>query len=178
MADAFFSEAVVLLCDYNEEGALGIVINRVTEIQSPLVLDQMGVTDRGGIEGPVLWGGPVQPGAVFLTFSREPNAAAPMDNEDETTPIFRVAKDLLVSPSRDIIAAVSGDPGNPGAFLSLGYSGWAPGQLDNEIQRGSWIFMEIDRQLLFETPPEERYEACLLSLGVESGMIWMHPVNE
>ncbi len=83
MVDVFFSKTVILLCDYNEEGALGIVINRLTGIETNQVLDQMGVAERGGIEGPVHWGGPVQPGAVFLTFSREAEEAAEEDSEEE-----------------------------------------------------------------------------------------------
>jgi putative transcriptional regulator len=172
LVDAFFAKAVVLLCDYDEEGALGIVINRPTELDTDKVLAQMNVDPIGGIRGPVLWGGPVQPGAVFLTFSDLPELP------DEAGPVFQLSPRLHVTPDRAVIEAVSADVPNEGAVLSLGYAGWAPGQLDGEIQSGSWIWMEADRELVFSTPAEDLHEACIKSIGVPSSMLWMHPVTE
>ena len=172
MLDVFFSKTVILLCDYSEEGAMGIVVNRLTGIETKQVLDQMGVTRRGGLQGPVHWGGPVQPGAVFVTFTRE------QVGHEEEEGIFEVSSTLGVSPSKNVIETTSAMVDVSGAFLSLGYAGWGPGQLDEEIESGSWIFMELDEDLLFQTPTEERWERCIASIGVPSEMIWMQPVNE
>ena len=87
-------------------------------------------------------------------------------------------EDALTWKKRREIEAVAADAENPGAFLSLGYAGWAPGQLDGEIQTGSWIHMEIEPKVLFSLPAEERWQHCIDSLGVDPMMIWMTPVNE
>ena len=173
MVDVFFSKTVVLLCDYDEEGALGVVVNRLTGLDADKVLLQMGVHDGGGLEGPVHWGGPVQPGAVFMTFTRP---AAGESSLDEA--VFEIAGGIAVSPSRDMIQAVAGNADGGKAFLSLGYAGWAAAQLDAEIESGSWIFMDADEDILFDTPPDERWQKCIDSIGVDPAMIWMKPVSE
>ena len=178
MVDVFFAKTVGLLCDYNEEGALGIVVNRTTELHPDEVLEQMEVSDGGGIRGPVLWGGPVQPGAVFLTYSRLPKALEPQEDDEDVEPVFHLAPRLQVSPSREVIQAVSADDGNPGAFLSLGYAGWGAGQLDEEIQSGSWIFTEVDPSALFDVPADDLYDHCIDTLGVAENQLWMIPINE
>ncbi len=173
MVDIFFSKTVVLLCEYNAEGAIGIVINRLTGLDADKVLDQMEVDDGGGITGPVFWGGPVQPGAVFLTFARPSIGDGKQDEA-----VFQLSEKVGVSPSREVIEAIAGDSENPGAFLSLGYAGWAPGQLDGEIETGSWIWLDIDPAIVFELPPDERWQHCIDSLGVDPSLIWMTPVSE
>jgi len=178
MVDVFFANTVVLLCDYNAEGALGIVVNRTTELDPDEILEQMKVTDGGGIRGPVLWGGPVQPGAVFLTYSRLPEGVTSSEEDEETEPVFHIGPKLQVSPSREVIRAVSADDGNPGAFLSLGYAGWGAGQLDEEIQSGSWIFTEVDPIALFRVPADELYDHCIDTLGVAAHQLWMVPIDE
>ena len=172
MVDVFFSRTVVLLCDYNEEGAIGIVVNRVSGVQAHQVLDQLGIPDSGPIQRSVLWGGPVQPGAVFLTFGGERPGTAPLD------PLFRLQAGLHVSPARAVIQAVARERERGPAFLSLGYAGWASGQLDGEIRTGSWIPMEIDPEILFETPIDVRWDHCRRTLGVLQEQVWMQPVDE
>lgn len=174
MVDVFFSKAVILLCDFSEEGAMGIVINRLTGIESSQVLDQMGVPAQGGLSGPVLWGGPVQPGAVFVTFARDSIDAEDSDEDH----IFEISSGLAVSPSQGVIELASATEDLSGAFLSLGYAGWGPGQLDEEIESGSWIYMELDESLVFGVPPHERWDRHIASMGVPPEMIWMKPVSE
>ena len=172
MIDPNFSRTVVLLCDYGEGGALGLVVNRKTDIPLAEVLRQMEIPDDGGICGPVLWGGPVQPGSVFLTFSGK------SPESDQENPIFSIGEGLHVSPSRQIIQSVAESDNAPGAFITLGYAGWAPGQLDGEIRGGSWIVLEVNPDVIFQLPPEARYDRCIASLGVDESMLWMRPVDE
>ena len=178
MDDVFFAKTVVLLCDYSDEGALGLIVNRVTDLESEEVLNQMEIKLSGGIKGPVHWGGPVQPGSVFLTYARQPDVLVSSDELELELPVFQLSGDLWVSPSKKVIEAVSKDEDNPGAFLSLGYAGWGAGQLDQEIQSGSWIFLEEVEDVLFKVKPEDIYEHCIMSLGGETGQIWMQPVDE
>jgi putative transcriptional regulator len=172
MVDVNFSNAVVLLCDYDEDGALGIVINRPIDTDIGSVLDQLKIPSSGGIPGPLLWGGPVQPGAVFLTFSDLPVLP------DEAGPVFELSESLHVTPDRDVIEAVNADVPNGGAALSVGYAGWGPGQLDGEIESGSWIWIEVTKDLVFATPVEDLYNVCIATIGVSTSMLWMHPVSE
>jgi len=172
MLDPNFSRTVVLLCDFNEEGALGIIVNRTIDVELDEVLRQMEVTDpAAGITGPVLWGGPVQPGAVFLTF------AGDSPPPDEESPVFNITGNMHVSPARDVIEAVAQDA-SADAFITLGYAGWAPGQLDDEIAEGSWIFLDVDPDVVFTIPPDKRYDYCLSTLGVSPHLLWMQPINE
>ena len=130
MVDVNFSKTVILLCEYSERGAVGLVVNRLTGIEAEQVLNQMGVGDRGGIQAPVHWGGPVQPGAGFLTYARPPDS---LGEEDDGEGIFTISSKLAVSPSKDIIESVSAADNISSAYLSLGYAGWGAGQLDGEI---------------------------------------------
>ena len=174
MVDVHFSKTVILLCDYTEEGAMGIVVNRLTGIETNQVLDQMGVAERGGLGGPVHWGGPVQPGAVFVTFLRQ--GFEPKKGTEDG--LFEISSTLAVSPSKQVIESASAAVDISGAFLSLGYAGWGPGQLDEEIASGSWIYSETDEKLLFSVPPDQRWDQCIASIGVPTEMIWMQPVTE
>lgn len=172
MADIFFSKTVVLLCDYDEDGALGIVINRLTGLDTDKVLMQMEVADGGGLTGPVHWGGPVQPGAVFLTFAPSEDGPGPQEEA-----VFPISERVAVSPSKNVIQAIAAASDTRG-FLTLGYAGWAPGQLDGEIESGSWIFLDADDGIIFDTPPEDQWQRCIDSIGVDPAMIWMQPVSE
>lgn len=183
MEDNFFARTVVLLCDYNEDGAIGVITNRITDVTSEEVLGQMDIEAGRGIRSTVRWGGPVQPGAVFLTF-RNSAATLPIrdvndpDGDEEVEPAFVVNDRLRVSPARGVIASVADHPeGSPG-FLTLGYAGWAPGQLDSEIQSGNWLLLEIDEDILFDVDPEDQWEHCIATLGIHESMLWMHPVEE
>jgi putative transcriptional regulator len=120
----------------------------------------------------VHWGGPVQPGAVFLIFA--PTEAGPNAEEEG---VFSVAEGVTFSRSKDVIQTVAAEAQTRG-FLTLGYAGWAAGQLDGEIETGSWIYLEADSDIVFDTPPEELWQRCIDSLGVDPAMIWMQPVSE
>ncbi len=183
MQDSFFARTVVLLCDYGEDGAIGVITNRITDVTSEEVLGQMDIVPGRGVRSVVRWGGPVQPGAVFLTFRRGGQELAVRDvndpdGDEEIEPAFMVNEELHVSPARGVIAAVAGEGGTEPAFLTLGYAGWAPGQLDQEIRSGSWILLEADEAIVFGVDPEDQWEHCIRTLGVDESLLWMHPVEE
>ncbi len=185
MEDTFFAKTVVLLCDYSDEGAIGVITNRTTDVTASEVLEQMEVADLGGIREVVRWGGPVQPGAVFLTFDRHDCTLVTRDvesleddEESEEEPAFAITERVRVSPSRGLIEDVAGHADRAEAFLTLGYAGWGAGQLDKEIQSGSWILLEPDEELVFRVEPEEQWEHCIRSLGIQKDELWMHPVEE
>jgi putative transcriptional regulator len=183
MEDSYFSRTVVLLCDCGEDGAIGVITNRITDVTSEEVLGQMDIEAGSGIRSVVRWGGPVQPGAVFLTFRGGAPGVPLRDVNDpeageDVEPAFLVNDDLRVTPARSVIAAVSTAADGEPAFLTLGYAGWAPGQLEKEIAAGSWILLDVDEAIVFGVEPEDQWEHCIRTLGIDENLLWMHPVEE
>lgn len=166
MKDPHFEGTVVLLCHHDENGAVGVVINRETTLLVGDVLEQLSIerTDRASTS--VLWGGPVEPGAGFVVFA----GTVP---EDEG---WNVGDGVAVSPARARLAQSL--RGTDAFHLCLGYAGWGPGQLDGEIAQGAWLYTEVDRGVVLETPVAERYTASLARLGLGIESVWMQPVDE
>ena len=166
MKDPHFEGTVVVLCQHDENGAVGVVVNRETTIRLGDVLEQLSIPRAGRVDAPVLWGGPVEPGAGFVVFL----GSVP---EDEG---WNVGDGVAVSPSRDRLAQSLG--GEEAFHLCLGYAGWGPGQLDEEIAQGAWLYCEVARAVILETPVGERYTTALAHLGLDVETVWMQPVNE
>ena len=103
---------------------------------------------------------------------------ATVRDSEEIRGVFAVTDKVGVSPASEIIHAIAADPANPGAFLTLGYAGWAAGQLDAEIESGSWIYLDIDEDVVFNVDPDERWQRCINSIGVDPNLIWMQPISE
>lgn len=171
MGDRNFTRAVVLLCEHSELGAMGLVINRATELPLEQVLNDLEVEHPQPAEGSVLWGGPVRPSTGFLIYQ------TPRPDETDEREI-RVGPSLRITGSRERLDQYArGDRSGP-FYLCLGYSGWGPGQLEREIAEGSWIYSDVDEELIFHTRIEDRWGRAISSLGIDASMIWMQPVNE
>lgn len=167
MKDPFFEGAVILLCQHDENGALGLVINRVTSLSVQNVLEQLDISLPQTFEAhSVNWGGPVEPGAGFIVFPGK----VPDDEG------WNVGDGIAVSPSRDqlIEALVQEQP----FLLCLGYAGWGAGQLDNEIASGSWLVTDVDMDLVLALDMDDRYDGALLRMGLMATGVWMQPVDE
>ncbi len=167
MKDPFFEGTVILLCQHDENGALGVVINRETSLSVQNVLEQLSIELELSFEGhSVNWGGPVEPGAGFIVY---PGKVPPDEG-------WNVGQDVAVSPSRErlVEALKQGSP----FLLCLGYAGWGPGQLDGEIGSGSWLITDVDKDVLLETGMEDRYDRALAKLGLDVHSVWMRPVDE
>ena len=156
------------MCEYSSKGAVGFIINKATKIDINAVLKQCNV-DPLPTAKPTLWGGPVGEGAVFVLFQGE----LP-DNEGWT----------LNSPSNPISIGVSISliekllkEESPFEIV-LGYSGWSPKQLDQEIQSGTWLYSDLDPSILLAMPSQSRYDFALESLGLQKERIWMNPIDE
>ncbi len=166
MKDPHFEGTVVLLCQHDENGAVGVVINRETTMLLGDVLEQLSIDRTDRAEMPVLWGGPVEPGAGFVVFL----GSVP---EDEG---WNVGDGVAVSPARDRLARSV--LGTEAFHLCLGYAGWGPGQLDDEIAQGAWLYTEVDRRVILEAPVTERYAGALARLGLDVESVWMKPIDE
>jgi putative transcriptional regulator len=167
MRDGNFAGTVVLLWHYDSEGAMGAVINQATRISVSDVCEQLGLDSSSDAETrAVLMGGPVEQNTGFVVYQgTAPDAAGwnPSSSVAVTTSIERLEE--LIQRDAPYL-------------LLLGYAGWAPGQLDQEIETGSWLYTEITDDLVFDQPLEERYEHALASLGLRSHMVWMQPIDE
>jgi putative transcriptional regulator len=157
--DPNFSRGVTLMCQHNEDGALGIVINRLSHLTLGEVLEQMQIsTDIPGLaQMPVFAGGPVQVDRGFVV--HEPCAAF-----DST---FKVSDEVFVTTSRDVLAAMAEGRGPKRVLVALGYAGWGAGQLESEIMENSWLNVPSSASILFETPLEARWHAAAQLAGVD-----------
>ena len=164
LADPNFWHSVVLLGVHTmEEGAFGLIINRPTDVEMAQVLQELGEEAAPGNYPEVLSGGPVEPSHGFVVF--EPS-------EGHEDPDLLVVDDVLAvsGNTRTLIQLGRGEI--PGRFhLVLGYSGWAPGQLEREIEENSWLLAPVERDLIFETPFPERWTAALQTIGVDPGTL-------
>lgn len=164
LADPNFSHSVTLVCEHNDRGALGIVINRPLEMKLAEVLEQLAlVTENPQLRDmPVLAGGPVQRDRGFVL-----HRPGPQDWES-TMP---VSDTLHVTTSRDVLAAMAQGTGPAQAVIALGYAGWEAGQLDEEMLQNAWLTVPCDDALIFELPYEQRWHAAARLLGVELSRI-------
>lgn len=164
LADPNFSHSVTLICEHNERGALGLVINRPLDMRMSEVLDQLSLpTEDARLRGmPVLAGGPVQRDRGFVLHRPGPRGW-------EST--MRVSDALHVTTSRDVLAAMARGEGPKHAAIALGYAGWEAGQLDEELLQNAWLTVPCDDSLIFELPFEQRWHAAARLLGVELSRI-------
>ncbi len=158
LRDPNFARGVTFLCQHGEDGAMGLLINRLSEYRLGDVLAQMNLASEltGVIDSPVLIGGPMQPERGFVLHSPE--------GEWESS--FRISDHVSVTTSRDILVAMAAGHGPEHALVALGYSSWSPGQLERELRENAWLTAPSSESLLFEVPLESRWEAAAASLGV------------
>ncbi|HEY1076653.1 MAG TPA: YqgE/AlgH family protein [Fontimonas sp.] len=156
--DENFNHTVSLLCEHSDSGAIGLVINRPTELKLVEMMDQMGLEhDQVDADRIVYWGGPVQPERGFV-IHRDPSgweSSMAIDNG------------LYITTSRDILHAIGKGDGPTDYFVVLGYAGWSAGQLESEILHNAWLNAPLNEQILFRTPPRDRWQAATKLLGVE-----------
>jgi putative transcriptional regulator len=156
MADPNFARAVVLVCDYTEEGAFGLVVNRrMSEPASTLVRTEPAVTVDPDLR---LWiGGPVDPQRTWLLMA---DAQGPDDEQREICP------GIVLSVSHELtLQLLQTPPSATQARVLIGYASWGPGQLEDEIAESSWLTMDVDPSLIFHTPPDQMWEIALRRLG-------------
>lgn len=159
LADPNFSHTVTYICEHSEKGAMGLVINRPIDINVAEILEQMEipVSEPTAGEAPVYLGGPVEEQRGFVLHSS--------DSEWDST--LRINDQVSVTTSRDILEAMARGEGPEQALVALGYAGWGPGQLEQEILDNSWLSAPADQSILFTLPPARRWQAAAELLGVD-----------
>jgi putative transcriptional regulator len=159
MADPRFSRTLTYVCEHNDSGALGIVVNKTTDMTLSSLFEQIDVplADETLKRAPVHYGGPVQVDRGFVLHR-------PLGNWQST---LAVDNDVGLTTSKDVLEAVARGEGPRDVIISLGYAGWSAGQLEQEIAQNAWLTVAADPDVLFETPVEERLPAAMRLLGID-----------
>jgi len=164
LVDPNFWHSVVLLGVHTqEEGAFGLVVNRPLDVAMADVLRELGHEVSGKDFPQVLGGGPVEPSHGFVLFE----SGAAFDDEA----LLLADHGLAISGNTDTLVQLARGELSSRYHLVLGYSGWAPGQLEREIEENSWLIAPISTNIIFETPLQERWVAALKSIGVDPGSL-------
>ncbi len=172
LQDPLFGRSVIYLCEHSQRGALGLVINKPCDIDLKTLFEkvELPLLRSDLISAPVFFGGPVQTERGFVlheaTFSP---SAKPVE------PIFAstmaIAGGLEMTTSKDVLEAISVGGGPRKVLISLGYSAWGEGQLESELFGNSWLTVQADSRLIFDTPVAQRWDEALQLLGLQACML-------
>ena len=159
LADPNFSRSVVMICQHDADGAMGIVVNRASEFSIGELFDQLKIEDgEPALRAlPVVAGGPVHAERGFVLH----------DGEREWDSSIRLPGGLSLTTSRDVLQALADGNGPAQALVALGCAGWGAGQLEQEIAENSWMTAPADPELLFRMPLEQRWQAAAGQIGVD-----------
>ena len=168
MADDNFSRAVVYLCEHTEKGALGLVINKPIDITLRNLFEkvELSLTRDDLAESPVFFGGPVQTERGFVLHERQSDAVSPYSST-----LSIPGGGLDMTTSKDVLEALSNGAGPRKILITLGYSGWGAGQLEDELGRNGWLTVDAAPEVIFDTPIEQRYDRALSLLGFDPRML-------
>lgn len=167
MADETFDRTVVYLCEHNEKGALGLVINKPIDIKLKNLFEKVELKlDRRELaEQPVFFGGPVSTERGFVLHDKRGEQAPPYNST------LSVPGGLDMTTSKDVLEALADGSGPHRVLVTLGYSGWDAGQLEDELGRNGWLTVDADPAVIFDTPVEKRYDRALSLLGFDPRML-------
>ncbi len=167
MLDENFARAVVYLCEHSEKGALGLVINKPTDINLGSLFEKVDLhLEQADLAGqPVYFGGPVQTERGFVL--HEPRRT----DDARYNSTLSIPGGLEMTTSKDVLEAMAQGGGPRRVLVTLGYSGWGAGQLEDEIGRNGWLTVEAAPEVIFDTPVAQRYDKALALLGVDPRML-------
>ena len=158
MVDPNFNGTLTYICDHGEQGALGVVVNRPIELDLSTLFEQIGLSLPERLhKQAVYFGGPVQTERGFVLHTPPQTFTSTITVNDA----------LSLTTSKDVLEAVSQGAGPTKFMVSLGYAGWEPGQLEEEIKRNAWLSVAADPQVIFDMEPGERLHAAIRLLGID-----------
>lgn len=163
MGDPNFDRTVTYICEHNEEGALGLVINRPMDLALGEIFSQMSLEcDNPGITVlPVLQGGPVQVERGFVIHG----------SEREWNSTLSVSDAVSVTTSRDVLEAMAAGDGPERALVAIGYAGWGAGQLEAEMAANAWLTAPANTEILFDMPFDKRWRAAAALIGIDLDLL-------
>lgn len=172
MEDTTFAKSVVYVCEHSERGALGLIINKPGDISMADLFQKVDLPlarkDLGA--QPVFHGGPLQTERGFVLHEPVAVEGIPPD-ESLYASTLAVPGGLEMTTSKDVLEALSSGGGPRRVLITLGYSAWGEGQLESEIAGNSWLTVDADAGLIFDSPVEQRYDRALKLLGLEAWML-------
>ena len=169
LQDETFAKSVIYMCEHSERGALGLVINKPSDINLKKLFEKVELPlHRQDLTlAPVFQGGPVQTERGFVLHE----SVVMPNNESLYASTMTIPGGLEMTTSKDVLEALSTGYGPRKVFISLGYSSWGQGQLESEISDNSWLTVAADPAVIFDTPVEQRYDKALMLLGLQSWML-------
>jgi len=167
MADETFAGTVVYLCEHNEKGALGLVINKPIDIKLRNLFEkvELSLDQEELAEQPVYFGGPVQTERGFVLHEKLGSERGHFSST------LSIPGGLEMTTSKDVLEAMAEGAGPRKVLVTLGYSGWEAGQLEDEIGRNGWLTVDADPKVIFDTPTEQRYDRAVSLLGIDPRML-------
>jgi putative transcriptional regulator len=168
--ESTFSGTVVYVCEHTEKGALGLVINRPIDIKLKNLFEKVELSlDRADLmDVPVYFGGPVQTERGFVLHERLGGEEGEGGHYNSS---LQIPGGLEMTTSKDVLEALSSGAGPKKILVTLGYSGWGAGQLEDEMRRNGWINVGAEPGIIFDTPVEQRYDKALSLLGIDVNML-------
>ena len=159
MADPYFAKSLTYVCEHNEQGALGVVVNRPIDMTLQALFERLSLTlkHKDLSDAPIYFGGPVQTDRGFVLHE-------PTGNWQST---LKVRDAIGLTTSKDILEAVGRGEGPQKLLVTLGYAGWSAGQLEHELKQNAWLTVEAKDAIIFDLPSEERLPAAMELLGVD-----------
>ena len=163
MLDPRFAQTVIYMCAHTEDGAMGLVVNKLLEnINFPDLLEQLNLQPKEpGRDIRVHFGGPVETGRGFVLHTS--------DYVQDATMV--IDENIALTATTDILRDIADGDGPRSSLLALGYAGWGPGQLDQEIQANGWLSVAADDTLVFGTDPESLWQSALAKMGIDISML-------
>ena len=190
LEDPTFAKSVVYLCEHSERGAMGLIINKPGELSLKHLFDkvELPLKREDLLQANVLQGGPIQTERGFVLHepmleadseNSESTEAAPTESDADSVvksnsiyaSTLSVPGGLAMTTSKDVLEAMANGSGPKRVLITLGYASWGEGQLESEIGENSWLTVEADPAVIFDTPVEQRYEKALALLGLQPWML-------
>ena len=172
LEDESFARSVVYLCEHSERGALGLIINKPTDITLKGLFDKVDLSLRREdlTKEPVFQGGPVQTERGFVL--HEPMLMDKGETDESAyASTMTIPGGLEMTTSKDVLEALSTGAGPRRVLITLGYSSWGEGQLESELAENAWLTVAADLSVIFDTPVPERYDRALSLLGLQAWML-------
>jgi putative transcriptional regulator len=168
LTDPYFAKSVTFICTHNQDGAMGVLINRPTDMTFETLFEKINLDlqNKTLADRPVLYGGPVQPERGFVLHQ-------PTGDWDSS---ITISDKVALTTSKDILEAVAQGNGPEKLLLSLGYAGWGSGQLEQEVAQNAWLSVKPENldtlnKILFETPHDQQLNAAMALLGFDPAML-------
>jgi len=156
--DSYFNKTVTYICEHNDDGAMGLIINLPVNLTLNELLAQLDQNkdDIDELAQQVLTGGPVSTDRGFVLHSPQPGWSSSLS----------LSEDFMITTSKDILMSLGSDKAPKNYMVTLGYAGWGPGQLEEEIKANSWLTTPADSEIIFKTPIEQRWQKATEKLGI------------